>query len=545
MEPTALPTLEPTPSPTPLPTIAFFHTDSTLTGTFALKFYDVFGEDYITKPIHLEDYTNSHDNNVDIDEVDSCIDIINALEALPNTVIEPGSIVCEEQAHGIGYAAECGITYSLTFTGNPGYLKDVEVDYYLDGTSRATIMNHFGEPGVNVSSYVYTQQTAGNIDHWDKKCEGVTVYSKFLDDEYIGVNKWGYLDLDSTVEYTNLARCLGDSDGISRNNVEVYNWDYGSVVIDASMLNQKGINPLTTAGLDPERMSGTPHIVRLVPKAQADIYQRTRLAVIWISQLFRGDVFGASHSGPQIWMGNPPDDETTEFIPYATDGVAEVVYYDANGDEVLDLMSRDEPRVTARFSRGSNVIYTSYDTGCETADQLIQPCLEKGDLLFLFDLNWGRSALTNTTDGSYATSVTRHFGTGGYHKWKNDPGKSKNPYHYNNYALNTGQMYTIKKIYREKSTATSNKLEDRYRVLVDKNINWGDENTTGAYDPDGDGIFNEGFVQMIKFSPATTGNYEFVSECSGRGKCDTVYGLCRCDTGFTGVACGEYDSIVS
>ena len=279
MEPTALPTLEPTPSPTPLPTIAFFHTDSTLTGTFALKFYDVFGEDYITKPIHLEDYTNSHDNNVDIDEVDSCIDIINALEALPNTVIEPGSIVCEEQAHGIGYAAECGITYSLTFTGNPGYLKDVEVDYYLDGTSRATIMNHFGEPGVNVSSYVYTQQTAGNIDHWDKKCEGVTVYSKFLDDEYIGVNKWGYLDLDSTVEYTNLARCLGDSDGISRNNVEVYNWDYGSVVIDASMLNQKGINPLTTAGLDPERMSGTPHIVRLVPKAQADIYQRTRLAV--------------------------------------------------------------------------------------------------------------------------------------------------------------------------------------------------------------------------------------------------------------------------
>ena len=31
----------------------------------------------MTKPINLEDYTNSHLNNVDIDEVDSCTDIVN------------------------------------------------------------------------------------------------------------------------------------------------------------------------------------------------------------------------------------------------------------------------------------------------------------------------------------------------------------------------------------------------------------------------------------------------------------------------------------
>jgi hypothetical protein len=264
--------------------------------------------------------------------------------------------------------------------------------------------------------------------------------------------------------------------------------------------------------------------------------------VVWVSQLFRGDLFGASHNTPQMWMANPPEDETTEFIPYATDGVAEVVYYDADGDEVLDVLSKYEPRVTARFSRGSNLIYTSYDTACETAERFIQPCLDKGDLIFLFDLNWGRTAFSNDTHGE---SGTPYFGTGGYHKWKNDPGKHKNPYHYNNYALNTGQLYTVKKVYRGKPTATTQRVEDRYRIIVDKNLNWGDENTTSAYDPDGDGIQNEGFVQMIKFSPATSGNYEYVRECSGRGKCDSLYGSCVCDNGFKGLSCDEYDSVVS
>jgi hypothetical protein len=283
--PTPEPTLEPTPAPTPLPTIAFFHTDSTLSGTFAMKFFDVFGEDYVTKPINLEDYTNSHENNVDIDEVHTCVDIVNALEALPNTVIESGSVVCEEQAYGIGYAAECGIAYSLTFTGNPGYLKDIEVDYYLDGHTRATIMNHFGEAGVNVTSQVYTNQNVGTTDYWLKRCEDVTVYSKFLDDANIGVNKWGYLDVDSSVEYARLAKCLGDSDGIARNNVEVYNWDYGSVVVDKSALDSGGIRSTKGASIDQERMSGNPHIVRLVPKTPSDIYERSRLAVSYIALL--------------------------------------------------------------------------------------------------------------------------------------------------------------------------------------------------------------------------------------------------------------------
>jgi hypothetical protein len=507
-----------------------------MTGTFALKFYDTFGEDFVTKPIKLEDYTDKHDNQVAIDPVNSCPNIIDALEALPNTVVSPGSVWCEEQAWGEGYASECGVSYSLTFTGNPGYLKELEVDYYLDGR-RATIFNHFGEPGVNVSTEVYGSNNVGEVDYFYNKCDDVTVYSKFLEDKYLGVNKWGYLDLDSSVEYAHLAKCLGDSDGHSVNNVEVYNWDYGSTVLEYdTQLNQ------LQKSLDKERMSGTPHIVKLVPKIRSSIYERARLAVVWVSQLFRGDAFGASHTGYQVWMANPPEDETTEFIPFTTDGIAEVIYYDANGNKELDITQQTEPRVTARFTRGSNVIYTSYDTSCETSGGVIEPCLDKGDLVFLFDLNWGRRAHQNSTAGQRVNKYgTDYFGTKGFHKWKSDTGKSKNPYHYNNYYSNTGQMYTVKKIYRHKVTATTYKLEDRYRIVMDKNLNWGDENITAGSDPDGDGVFNTGFVQMLKFSPATTGNLKYVDECSGRGKCSDEGG-CLCDAGFAGVACEIWDS---
>ena len=102
-------------------------------------------------------------------------------------------------------------------------------------------------------------------------------------------------------------------------------------------------------------------------------------------------------------------------------------------------------------------------------------------------------------------------------------------------------MYTVKKVFKEKPTASSFKLEDRYRVLLDKNLNWGDENTTAGYDPDGDGSFNTGFVQMIKFSPATTGNLKFIDECSGRGKCLGSTGICDCDPGFAGESCEKFD----
>merc|ERR1712193_535575 len=47
-----------------------------------------------------------------------------------------------------------------------------------------------------------------------------------------------------------------------------------------------------------------------------------------------------------------------------------------------------EARVTAYFSQYSNVLYTSYDTACETAFSMVEPCLDKGDMLFVIQSNY-------------------------------------------------------------------------------------------------------------------------------------------------------------
>ena len=96
-----------------------------LDGTYAIKFYDVFGDDFITEPIVASSST-------------TCLDVVSALEALPNTVIPSGSVFCSDfigqYDEMLGsYQYESGDTggfhmYSLTFTGNPGYLKPIEID---------------------------------------------------------------------------------------------------------------------------------------------------------------------------------------------------------------------------------------------------------------------------------------------------------------------------------------------------------------------------------------------------------------------------------
>ena len=206
--------------------------------------------------------------------------------------------------------------------------------------------------------------------------------------------------------------------------------------------------------------------------------------------------------------------------------MAEIVFYDTDEDHDLDVVG--EPRVTATFSQGSKVIYTSYDTACESASSFIHPCLDKGDMIFLFDANWGRLSSSEANGDTI-------FGNGGEHKVLTDFDVSNNAWKFNNYESFTNTYYTIDKIYKEDPTAkTFSVAEDRFRIVVDKGINWGATNYT---DPDGDGLSNTGYVQIIKFSPATTGNYKFVNECSNRGTCDGDSGMCDCFSGWEGQAC--------
>merc|ERR1711998_323440 len=136
-------------------------------------------------------------------------------------------------------------------------------------------------------------------------------------------------------------------------------------------------------------------------------------------------------------------------------------------------------------------VYTSYDTACETAPGLVEPCLDKGDMLFIVDSNYLL----------YSQNVSPFVAVGGH--------------------------------------------EDRFRIVLDKNIPFAGTTTTtsttaattsaASFGMKSDNA-NVGIVGLFKFTPATTGNYEFVSQCSGRGSC--VDGACECFKGYTKDDCG-------
>merc|ERR1711937_78246 len=481
-------------------------TSSTISGTYALKFYDAFGEDYQTIPLKTDA---------------SCYTVEDALDGLPNTVIPDDSIVCTE-------VTETKATgYSLTFRGNPGYLKQLFVDTYLDG-DRSTVTST-----TSYDTKILNEGMTGEFtDYFATQCRNV--YAEISKDSapstsnFPELNSGYYLKLD-TVETKLLKQCLGDSDGVDDDNVEVYDWDYGSIVVDGHL-----------------RMSSYPHAVKLVQVDPYDDYQGGMYYLTWWESVSR-----------KFILANIPTDKsigssTTPYAVFVTDGIVERVIVDAEfaaGDTIdgytddgndpdygdntkhagigeLDSFGRkDDELVTAAFEAYSNVLYTSYDTACETAFHAVEPCLDKGDMIFVIDSNYYAGAFhggaVKRSDGSTAS-----YGSPA--------------------SYESGNIYTINKIYKEDPTETTWNQEDRYRIVIDKNIpfsGWHFESF--ATNNQGNLTFHptetRGIVNIFKFSPATTGNYDFVASCSNRGTCDE--GTCECFKGYTNDNCDVQSSL--
>merc|ERR1711988_535306 len=208
-----------------------------ISGTYALKFYDAFGEDYTTMPI-------PHDAN--------CYTVEDALDGLPNTVIPDDSVVCHNR-DGRGLV---GQGYSLTFRGNPGYLKQLFVDTYLDGDRPTVTGGIYGDLAVNVE--IFNEGMTGEFtDYFATQCQNVygEVKANSVQSSPAAGDLWGAANLVSTfpaapfrelnsgyylyldvVETKLPKQCLGDSDGFEDDNVEVYDWDYGSILSDDGLV---------------------------------------------------------------------------------------------------------------------------------------------------------------------------------------------------------------------------------------------------------------------------------------------------------------------
>merc|ERR1711937_829156 len=138
-------------------------------------------------------------------------------------------------------------------------------------------------------------------------------------------------------------------------------------------------------------MSGTPHAIKLVKRVPNDDFDGGKFALIWFSP--KDDKF---------YVATKQSDLVSEYAIFTTDGVAERVYKDQNLDSAYNAT---ETAVTAYFKQFTNTLYMSFDASCETGDASVEPCLQKGDLLFITDANWGKETALITKDSS-----TRFFG---------------------------------------------------------------------------------------------------------------------------------------
>jgi len=246
---------------------------------WAIRFFDYFGDDWLTAAIPAEA---------------SCAEVVAALEALPPRVIPVGTLDCRatsfqdttalnwnnsfvnteggnkqhiytifyRMAHWVntGESASVaevpnsyvwyndtqnlanyqenaalaphftGTIYRIKFNGNPGGLKEPQIDLYLDGNEKPTLLGD--TDGDNVVTFVVSDGEVGeSTDHVADHCDNVVVsvdkFTKYLGNDQSDVDYVTLGGMDDA-ELALLKACLGDSDGNPDNNVERFNWDHGS-----------------------------------------------------------------------------------------------------------------------------------------------------------------------------------------------------------------------------------------------------------------------------------------------------------------------------
>ena len=472
-----------------------------LSGTYAIKFYDAFGEDYETEPIAVTAFADSTVS------ADHCTAVSAALEALPNSVIPAGSVRCTP----VTGAPTSDIQYDLLFEENPGDLKPIEINMNMDGL-RPTV--YFSDQNTThavvdydaaVTVYPNYEGISGEfIDYFPTYCSGVTIT---VDPTYVYARNVFSIarDLD-TDESKLLKKCLGDADGDADNNVEVYNWDFG-------MWN-------TTM---------TPHVVKLAPHPTAGSYPK-------VDVYDAGKFHLAYFDGTDFFFSGLPD-VTRDYAIFTTEGTATVLGNSSHlatdeqinaggGGQGVGTDAFDANPTTAYFAKGSDTVYTSLDTSCYSGKADLNTCLSKGDKVFLFN-SMALPPADADTDAPTNSEAT-------------------------------GNMYEVVKVGVNPISATTYDTEDRFYFVVDKVINYdGSATKTRAsmsslayvWGADHDDTNNNEMGQkvgtqlVVKFEPSADDQYEFVAECSGRGLCNGDSGLCECFTGYTNDNCDSQSAL--
>ena len=267
-------------------TVQFYimNDDAEIYGNYSLIFTDAYGEDWQTEPIDIDancaviqDRLESIPNDVipygtvkcykseenlhvgsNMDTTKTAAGALGALGGQTNDVANDGQKDTESvhtgqsvNEAGLGNAEQVFSAYNysivnkyiLAFPGNPGVIAPVKINRYLDGKrptlfSTETVIRdispQYARDAQTLGVHIYANGFHGETtDYVNDECEGVLVglASDQVDnggDANNGEKPTHYLNIEDNLQFERLKRCLGDSDGVKTNNVDVYDWDFGN-----------------------------------------------------------------------------------------------------------------------------------------------------------------------------------------------------------------------------------------------------------------------------------------------------------------------------
>eukprot|EP01033_Poteriospumella_lacustris_P013984 gene13984-9988_t len=408
-----------------------------------------------------------------------------------------------------------GVIYRLKMYGNPGKLRQPEVEVYLDGERPTLLIQN-----EKVITKVWTDGQAGeDEDYVADHCNGVTVRigraagkaRAYTDRTFPGLDVDGqqisYLTGLFQSEKDKLMNCLGASDFDDSNNIGVYNWDYGG--------------------------KSYPHLIKLV-RTVTTYTDGGYYAVIYYDPTAT-DIYDDSGSTGVFRLlnpFNPPDNlRTDQYEVYTTKGtlaltteLAEATFGFASQYIYTTNVSYDLNNTYNRFD--ANVPYDG-DISCEkTATnsekfRYLRHCLNTSDLFMV--LNWEFPEYNPANLNMYrAERVHTYAPTHSVKdRWHNTLAS--------NVADNTLSYLT-------------------HQITADISTNWGvsvggtffeaDQSATKYYDDP-----NRAKFHVYKFFPAEESTYHYVNECSNRGLCNRQTGLCECFSGYTTDSCNEQSAL--
>lgn len=571
-----------------------------VSGNYSIIFTDHYGEDWETGPI---------DNKA------NCKAVIAALEALPNAVIPPGTLRClniglnySDSPDYDGYVdsevtANSGVSqsyystaevndqyndmilhnrYIISFPGNVGRLPPIRINKYLDGTRPTMYTNELAS---TLGWHIYPNGYIGEDDDLvADQCDGILVSLTAA----AGYHKLVVADGQDTKA---VKRCLGDSDGYVGNNVEVYDWDYGTdenphliKLIDATQYQYTGSyeadsqadaqHPKTPLGLGNNNVFGNfnlgftyTQLCHTSSIYESDMDLMGAFGYGWCKNTDPAGFFAVLKFNDgqfKIYTRAAKDfSATTKFWLYTTKGTLQIVNTETKVFNVASKMSQQE-KVAGLHS---NVLYVTNSSNqlsfngvpfsgqidCETIDPMADPkkrgiridkpvkYIRRGaDYVQTQGVN--SDATPSAYNYNYTIGVRTCLDKDDYVMVFNNLMST------DSLAANAiyPDIYKVKKIYTDENKSLKEEGDEevdgkintykRHKIVLDYALNT-------QYVHDDVSPADLLGASMYRFTPAPEGPYNYVGACSNRGICDTTSGICQCFPGYTTDNCGAQNAL--